>query len=54
MIHRPSNDLRTDDCFADMQEAIQLIGEYMRDLTLAQFVSDGIAAEQSRASGGPR
>ena len=50
MIHRPSSALRTDDCYADMQEAIQLIGEYMRDWSVGQFVSDSLEAHKTRDS----
>ncbi len=50
MIHRPSNELRTGDCYADMLEAINLIGEYMRDFTVAQFIADSIEAHKTRDS----
>jgi uncharacterized protein with HEPN domain len=33
-----------------MQEAIQLIGEYMRDWSVGQFVSDSLEAHKTRDS----
>lgn len=50
MMHRPSKALRAGDCFADMQEAIRLIAEYTRGLTVEQFVADTLDAHKTRDS----
>lgn len=50
MIHRPSKALRASDYFADMQEAIRLIAEYTRGLTVQQFVADSVDAHKTRDS----
>lgn len=50
MIHRPSKALRVSDYLADMQEAIRLIAEYTRGLTVEQFVADTLDAHKTRDS----
>lgn len=50
MMHRPSKASRAGDCFADMQEAIRLIAEYTRGLTVEQFIADTLDAHKTRDS----
>jgi len=50
MTHRPSSALRASDFFADMQEAVQLIAEYMRGFTVEQFIADSVDAHKTRDS----
>ncbi|MHB1358987.1 MAG: HepT-like ribonuclease domain-containing protein [Rhodocyclaceae bacterium] len=50
MIHRPSKALRVSDFFADIQEAIQLIAEYMSGLTAERFLADSVDAHKTRDS----
>ncbi|MDP1605356.1 MAG: DUF86 domain-containing protein [Rhodocyclaceae bacterium] len=50
MTHRPSKAVRASDCFADMQEAIRLIAEYLRGMTVEQFVADALDAHKTRDS----
>lgn len=50
MIHRPSKELRIGDCYADIQDAIRLIGDYIRGYTAKQFVADSLDAHKTRDS----
>jgi len=50
MIHRPSKETRVSDCYADIIEAVTLVGRYIQGMSIEQFMADTLEANKTRDS----